>query len=316
MAKRHSSRIDDISSVVERLQELVMAHSGEDTFEEIFKMLIGKIYLEAEPEPSQAERMSKDTADELLAEFNRTLGRAQRKWPGILGDEMESRLEATHLAECLSVLSSVKLTGSDMDVLDHAFEYLVSHASKGAKGQYFTPRHVVECCIQMIDPKPGELILDPACGSGGFLFHALNHVRHAAKGNISDSDISSNLWGVDFDLRASKVAKALMILAGADNAHIYRINSLIKKRKQAALPGMFDAGSTLTLEDAFSVSLPHFKGFDVIVTNPPFAGEITEQETLETYDVAVGAKRVERDVLFIERCVELLRPGGRMAMVV
>ena len=71
----------------------------------------------------------------------------------------------------------------------------------------------------------------------------------------------------------------------------------------------------LTIEDICRVHFRHHKGFDVIATNPPFAGEVREGHILEGYESSRGKQRIERDVLFLERCVDLLRPGGRLAIV-
>jgi type I restriction enzyme M protein len=315
MAHRHRFDPRDIPSVVERLQELVVAHSGEDPFEEIFKMLVAKMCSETLPLPAwnfwtdQDPRTGREKFDALLA-------RAAKTWPGVLERDFGTRLQPDHLLECLRVLSDVNLTGAELEVIDHAFEFLVSHTSKGAKGQYFTPRHVIECCIRIIDPKPNETVFDPACGSGGFLFHALKHVERVhGIGDLSEYS-HAKLWGADFDIRASKVARALLILAGAERANIFRVNSLVQRGSQTDIPGLVTKPEDLHLEDVLSTSMPRFAGFDVIVTNPPFAGEITDAGTLAEYALARSGRRMERDVLFIERCIALLRPGGRMAIVV
>src|SRR6185312_43885 len=103
------------------------------------------------------------------------------------------------------------LSNESLEVLDGFFEFLVSRGEKGAKGQYFTPRHVVELCVRMLRPAAHERVLDPACGSGGFLIHALNYVR-SHHGIMGEHDIrrycESHLWGFDMDARAVRVAKA------------------------------------------------------------------------------------------------------------
>ena len=120
------------------------------------------------------------------------------------------------------------------------------------------------------------------------------------------------LWGFDLDNRAIRVAKALLVIAGGCGDNLIRVNSLV----QPVTGRLFDdAADSLTVEDICRTRLRKHKGFDVILTNPPFAGEVKEKHILDCYDVAKGKQRIERDVLFVERCVGLLRPGGRMAMV-
>ena len=125
--------------------------------------------------------------------------------------------------------------------------------------------------MRIVAPRVDETVLDPACGSGAFLVHAL----------------PSRVRGVDQDPRAVRVARALLLLAGASNAHVTRGNSLADPLEPA----------------------------DVILTNPPFAGDVQEASLLANYALHRPGHRTERDVLFLERCVTLLRPGGRMAIV-
>jgi type I restriction enzyme M protein len=215
-----------------------------------------------------------------------------------------------------------KLSEAGFEVMDGLFEFLVSKSSKGAKGQYFTPRHVVELCVRMLRPGLDEVVLDPACGSGGFLVHALNYVREH-HGLSSDSGLrrysSSKLWGFDIDSKAVRVAKALMVLAGDGSANVVRLNSLLLPEMgglfSVASSGSNEDASTLTIEDVSRSRMRRHKGFDVILTNPPFAGEVREKHVLEEYALSRGRSRIERDVLFLERCVGLLCPGGRLAIV-
>ncbi len=199
-----------------------------------------------------------------------------------------------------------------LEVLDSFFEFIVSKNQKGAKGQYFTPRHVVEPCVRMLDPKPHETVLDPACGSGGFLLHALNHVRRDMPREQLKKYCSSNLWGFDLDGRAIRIANALMILASDNQANFIRLNSLLRSSASDLFPA---DESVLTIEDVCRSKIRRHRGFDLVLTNPPFAGEVREKHLLGAYELSADRDRIERDVLFIERCVDLLRPGGRMAIV-
>lgn len=316
MAKRHALHPGDWESIFGRLQELVLANSGEDEFEEIFKLLIAKLYDEtghADKRRFLVQGQSADTADAI----NGLLQEASGRWPGIFDRLPKSRLRDEHLAVCVETLQDVELLDSSLVVMDGLFEYLVAQAAKGNKGQYFTPRHVVECCVRIIDPTPNETIIDPACGSGGFLMHSLNHIRnHYPNHDLTDYP-SNCLWGCDFDKRAYWVAKALMILANAGQTNIYRLNSLLTPEATRSLFESSDPTDSprLTIEDITRSKYSGFKGFDIVLANPPFAGEIRERQILDSYQLAESRDRVERDVLFLERCVKLLRPGGRMAIV-
>lgn len=318
MAKRHINRLGDLHSLFLRLEELVLANSGEDEFEEIFKLLIAKLWDERCGKKSRFKGLAKEI--DTWKQVVKLLREAEKFWPGIVEPGTEPALTPEHLQVCVEALEGHTVSDNALEVMDGFFEFLVSRETKGSKGQYFTPRYVIEFCVRMMKPQRGELILDPACGSGGFLLHALHYLRD--RGDVSDSDLtdycSRCLWGFDIDGRAVRVAKALMMLAGNGQANVLRLNSLIRPEMTglfAETEGREDMTSGLTVEDVCRSRLRHHRGFDLILTNPPFAGEVRERQLLDGYALASGKSRVERDVLFIERCIQLLCPGGRMAIV-
>ncbi|MEI6444472.1 MAG: N-6 DNA methylase [Nostocales cyanobacterium ELA583] len=312
MAKRHHNQKGNLESLFLRMEELVLANSGEDEFEEVFKLLIAKLW----DERSQQTKFHRYSTDEATFEaIAKLMRQAEKEWTGVL-DEVKSRLTPEHLSICVDAISRHSISNDSLDVIDSFFEFIVSKAAKGAKGQYFTPRHVVELCVRILQPASCETILDPACGSGGFLLHALRFVRRNEginNGEELQRFCREKLWGFDIDARAIRVAKALMVLAGDGSTNIIRLNSLLKP----PIVGLFNNTDdpSLTIEDVCRSRMKRHKGFDVILTNPPFAGEIREKQFLDCYTVANRKSQIERDVLFVERCLELLKPGGRLAIV-
>ncbi len=313
MARRHQTKLDDWRLLISRLQELVLANSGEDEFQEIFKIIIAKLYSERFSGRAPAfgvQRSPTKTANSI----NQLLIGANSQWPGIVNGRPRARLTSEHLEICVEAIQSYSISDTSIEVLDQFFEYLVGRVVKGEKGQYFTPRQVIECCIKIMDPLPSETVLDPACGSGGFLVHTFNH--NIGRLNEPPQQYSSrNLWGCDFDSRAVQIAKALMLVAGDGSSNIHQLNSLRKTAYGDLLEISQDGVPRITIEDLMRSKVRNFKGFDLIFTNPPFAGEIKEESLLMNYEIAKRNRIMERDALFLERCVELLRPGGRLAIV-
>lgn len=306
MAKRHTNVVGNLESLFLRLEELVLANSGEDEFEEVFKLLIAKLRDEHD---GGRQFHVHQTESETANMVSTLLRQADKTWPGIL-DQVDSQLTREHLTVCVEALAEHTISDEGLDVMDAFFEFMVAKGAKGAKGQFFTPRHVIELCVRMLKPQPNETVLDPACGSGGFLIHALNYVKPSIK-DIS-AYCNEKLWGFDIDERAVRVSKALMVLANSECSNILRLNSLL----QPSMVNLFDESeSVLTIEDVCRSRIRRHKGFDLIMTNPPFAGEVREKHILGNYALASGKNQIERDVLFIERCLDLLRPGGRMAIV-
>lgn len=313
MAERHYIRLGDLQSLVRRLQELVLANSGEDEFQEIFKILVAKLF--SEKFPNRTQRFEVLTSPAATAKsVNRLIVGANSQWPGIILGDTRSRLTDEHLTICVDAISGHSICDTNLEVLDGFFEFLVSHVAKGAKGQYFTPRQIIDCCVKIIDPAPTEMVLDPACGSGGFLMHVLNHNVERLDTDARDY-CAKHLWGCDFDRRAIQVAKALMLVAGDGSTNLHQVNSLLRETYGNLFETVEDDMPRLTIEDILRSKARNFRGFDVILTNPPFAGEIREQTLLAGYQIARRNRRMERDALFLERCVQLLRPGGRFGIV-
>lgn len=316
MAKRHQNRTGDLESLFLRLEELVLANSGEDEFEEVYKLVVAKLWDEKSGVAARFKVW--DEERETYARVTKLLEEADKAWPGLVEPPIRSCLTPEHLQVCVEALARHRLAGGDLEVMDAFFEFLVARAAKGAKGQYFTPRYVIELCVRMLEPTAEETVVDPACGSGGFLIHAMNHVR--ARERLSESALQryceSKVWGFDIDGRSVRVARALMLLAGDGRANLMRLNSLLRPDMGNLFTTKEEEGANgLTIEDVCRGRMRRHKGFDVLLTNPPFAGEVREPHILNGYSLSNGRGRIERDVLFLERCVELLRPGGRMAIV-
>ncbi|MFT5680320.1 MAG: type I restriction enzyme M protein [Myxococcota bacterium] len=263
MPRRHRTNPGDWGSLIRRLDELVRAGSGADPFDEIHRLITARILDE---QRHGGARLSGSTLDALLAE-------ADAVWPGL--SVGPSQLPAGVRAAAAELLAGFTLLASGLEAVDSLFEGLSSRTSRGERGQFFTPRHVVQAAIRIAQPRPGQRVLDPACGSGAFLL--------AARRQCPDAEIR----GQDFDPRAVRVARTLVAASGGDPAWITRGDSLRSPPESA----------------------------DLILTNPPFAGEIQDADLLADFEVAGLFRRVERDVLFVEQCVRLLKPGGRLVAV-
>lgn len=319
MAKRHKLDPNNRESILLRLQELLMANSGEDAYEEAFKLLVGKLFDELTSD-SVADRrfVTMQTAALTKHSINDLLQSVDERWPGTLVSP-KTGLSDDHLAVCVAEIALLDLLDQNIEIIDDLFEHLVSADAKGNKGQYFTPRHVIDFAVQLMAPRPGEMIVDPSCGSGGFLVHALNYSRNYYK--ITAPKKETELWGFDFDPRAVRVARTLMRIAGVDAPNVHALNSLVKPRSQELL---FTSNSDDISEDTAVPTIEailnekngtSFDGFDVLFANPPFAGEIREPHILNAYESGEGRDAIERDALFFERCIELVRPSGRFAIV-
>ena len=338
----------NFKKIIQDLEELVLADSGKDEFNEIFKLIFAKIWDEKEAQENKKRNKTVEFSkaidpDITYDRINRLFQEACKEWPGIFKEGEDIELAKRHLQVCVGPIEGVRLMGSNLRVMDDAFEYLLPTEAKKKKGQFFTPRHVVEMCVRMLNPKQNEYVMDPACGSGGFLLHAMDWCYpardHDAREMRKFKYASKYLWGIDFETRAAKTSRALMLIAGDGHTNIFGpdVSSLDPKTwyetasGQALMHGLrqtkligkkIPESETLKDDDHAWEYFDELK-FDVILTNPPFAGEMKDRKMLIHYDLAKPAlKRArdkapkeERDVLFIERVLKMLKPGGRAAIV-
>lgn len=323
----------NLKRMIELMQELVLANAGVDVFTEVFKLIYAKlldeIKAETRPDNEVLFRKYRDP-QKTYSEINRLFKGAVEKWPGIFYEQENIRLSPEHLSIVVGELERARLFGADLSVIDEAFEYLIPEVAKGKKGQYFTPRHVIAMAVKMLDPKPEEYVLDPAAGSGGFLIAAMNWVNNKylnSKPEIQEY-AQKCLYGIDFADETAKVSRALMLIAGDGRSHLFKLNSLDPREWQGEDDEKMDARKELRKRLAQGLSLEEkeenektFKyfDFDVVLTNPPFAGEIKDQGLLRQYYFGKRngklVNKIERHILFIERVLDLLKPGGRTAIV-
>lgn len=246
------------------------------------------------------------------------------------------------LAYVASELSKYSFLDATVDVKGTAYETIVSNTLKQEAGQFFTPRNIIRCMVEMLDPDQDCRILDPACGSGGFLVMALDHVRHKIVRNLFPDDDELHLeqrlndpevedmvreyagnmvFGFDFDPDLKKAARMNMVMAGDGHSNIFHINSLDYPHGnladvEAVAPAVLRSIAASKDKDFhFGVADNNAQGrFDMIFTNPPFGAKVPVDEDIirnGNYELKGNAP----EVLFIEACYRFLKPGGRMAIV-
>lgn len=282
-------------------------------------------------------RNSGQTDTELKHKIQGLLDRAKNQWPGVFADGAVFELSDSHLSVCVSSLQDVKLFNSNLLVVDEAFEYLVNKSAKGEKGQYFTPRHIIDMCVKMLNPKRGEYMIDTASGSCGFPVHTIfqitGHLFTNAEISERDKENVLKVFGIDFDEKTVRVARTLNLIAGDGETNVLHLNALdyerwVDKTGDRDKNIKADPKWINTYGKGFErlEKLRAEKGenkyfnFDIVMANPPFAGDIKESRILHQYELTFNDKRkarskVGRDILFIERNLDFLKPGGRMAIV-
>ena len=199
-------------------------------------------------------------------------------------------------------------TGTDtqgVDIKGSMFEIFLKSTFRGPLGQYFTPREIIDFMVQVIDPKDNQVVLDPACGSGGFLIGSMKKVwndlhESFIHDKIDDLDsykikyAQNNLFGMDINDRLAWVAKMNMVFHGDGHGDITHCNALIKTTRN---------------KDIME------KKYDIILTNPPFGSKISDLKILNNPIFKEVAKTKLTEVLFLSECINLLKPNGKLGIV-
>ena len=329
---------------IKDLEDEVLANAGVDVFEECFKLIFAKLYDELMSGQNKSRYLEFTNAGrteyKLKEAIQDLFNAANKKWKGVFDENTKIMLSPSHLSICVASLQSVKLFNSNLEVVDDAFEYLMSKSSKGEKGQFFTPRYVIEMCVRMLNPHENEKMIDTACGSSGFPVHTIFNVwdkmadaEGRPKGELFSLDrkpdtyteyVKENIFGIDFDEKAVRVARTLNLIAGDGHTNVLHLNTLDYDRwdetaKQEDWMRIYHEGFYRLKDLQRSKGYREFD-FDIVMANPPFAGDIKETRILGRYELGKNDKgktqnKVGRDVLFIERNLDFLKPGGRMAIV-
>lgn len=232
----------------------------------------------------------------------------KRRYKKIFGVDDKFHLDDNSLRFGLSAISNLDLYGAQSHLLGDAFQALIGPNLRGDKGQFFTPRSIVRCMISVLSPKDGAKIVDPACGTAGFLTEAAAYLESKRRS-------PGILIGIDKDSDLFVFASALTELAAPDSSVVINANSL----DIAALQRIDSKQSPFNA--------------DLVLTNPPFGAKIPirEPEILCQYELgfvweyskendswkktSVLRSSEDPQTLFIELCVKLLKPGGSLGIV-
>ena len=284
-----------------------------EAFDEMSKLIFAKLYDEQNTRndrPYGFQWGDRET-DIMVASRVLTLYDSARKQePEIFAADIRS--EPRKIAKVVRSLQHVSLTRTDADAKGRAFEQFLGEVLRGRLGQYFTRREIVEFMVALAQPTMDDVLLDPACGSGGFLVNAMKHVFKAIEEAYEgDEDAivrqkiryaQARVYGVEINETIARAAMMDMVINDDGHTNI-QVGSALNARFDNA--GIRDGS------------------FSMILTNPPFGDKVKSDDTdklgdSELSDFALSREKasVKSEVVFIERCTRFLRPGGLLAMVV
>ncbi len=311
---------------------VVGATRDEVLAQQLINIIFCKIYDEKYTRPDDmtnfragVDESAEDVRERILGIFDLV----KKKYQDVMDSSDKIMLDAKSISYVVGELQPFSLTDAERDAVGDAFEVFIDHALKGGQGQFFTPRNVVKMTIDILNPTPEDLIIDPACGSGGFIIECLRHLWNKVEEEgikykwpqheieIEKQKVAiDKIRGIDKDYFLGKVCKAYMAILGDGRGGIFCENSL-------------DIPSNWATKTREKIQLGTFS---MVVTNPPFGKKITVEgeKLLSQYEIGYKWKNNKKDgtwekgkikdkeapqYLFIERCIHLLKPGGKMGIV-
>lgn len=317
------NKSDKLLRKFEEIHNFIYANDGlstGQTLEEFIKVLFIKIYSEKEKingfrifveELDTIKRSEKDSS--FNNRINDLFSKTKNEFNELFDKDDKIQLSNNSLAFTVNKLQDISLSDSSSDTTGLAFQKFISHHEKDGRGQFFTPEPIIDFCVKIIQPKENETIIDPACGSGGFLFSAVQYIKNNKPNTPLKKIIENNICGLDINKSIARIARMKFILESNVSTNIHKLNSLMDF-------------------DELKLNIENCKdGFDIVLTNPPFgtAGKITDKSLLSKFDLGYkwvknGDKYLKSnklqgsqvtEILFIERCIDLLKEGGRMGIV-
>lgn len=295
--------VQEIKTALDKCHDIIRGNDGLDpisSFDEVNKLIFAKIQEEKRSNNRFNQQFVKDNP---LIEINRIFQDANSDFDNkIFSDDEKIKLSTATIISIVGILEQRAISQTKDDIIGLAYESFLPSIFRGERlGQFFTPDRIKEFMIEILNPQVGNLLIDPAFGSGGFLVlcykRLLENIKSSnwnqSKKEEEKLKLSSEyLYGIEINPRLEIACKTNMYLHGDGRTKIYRGD------------GLLDVSDIK--EDTF----------DIVVTNPPFGAKIDKREILDKFELGVRRNKQQSEVLFLERCIKLAKPNtGKIGIV-
>lgn len=276
---------------IEKIHNYIYANDGlsnSETLNEFLKIFYCKIL--DEQEGNKFANLNK--ADDIIIRVNELYDQLKVKLHSFFDEKEKINLKQSTIVFIIDELKDFELNSISPDTKGHILQKIIDRSYRESRGQFFTPIPVVDFIVKMIDPKKGELGCDPASGTGGFMFTALEHI--SKNENVDETELK-NIYFYDISKSLIKLIAMRMMFEFSNSESNYEVKD--------------------SIEEDFSIK------FDYVLTNPPFGsqGKISDPKILNKYDLSHDGDKVFKtqvpDILFVEKVIKMLKNGGRAAIV-
>jgi type I restriction enzyme M protein len=285
-----------------------------EAFDEMSKLMYCKIqderFLTKKGEHYRFQVGTYETINEVAERIRKIYKDAQEIDPEVFIESIKA--DNPIIYTVAEILQGISLARTDLDVKGEGYEHFLGGVFRGAMGQYFTPRPIVRFVIDFLDPNINDFLIDPACGSGGFLIYTLERMRKELFAKLDEKDAAyrwqdfalKQVYGIEINSQLARVSMMNMIIHEDGHTNIENADALDNP----------DNWKRQKIREYFR------KKFTLLLTNPPFGASVKDKEKpyLSKYELGGKIKRRNRqntEILFIERCLDFLKPGGRMGIV-
>ena len=340
--KKQLTAASELKSTFETIHNYIYANEGllkDKVFNEMLKFIFIKLVDEKLPNPkcefritkNEMEKLERGEGKEFIKRIESLFSEVKKRYSDVFSSGEKLNLKPITIGFVVSQLQKYSLTTTPADVKGTAFQTFVYAHQRGDRGEFFTPHPILDLTVEFLNPKDNEDLIDPACGSGGFLVSTMNFIREKIRKDrpdLDEKDIAMtikdyarpHIHGIDFNPDLARVTKMYMILNDDGHTGVFSENSLIG----------WDGLNETSLKS--QAGLLKKESFDILMTNPPFGskGKVTSKKILEQFELGYkwgetndgefkkGTKLQNGqvpDILFIERCLDFLKHRGRMAIV-
>jgi type I restriction enzyme M protein len=305
VAQTHSDDGTALKSAIKSMNKAFRDSQGGsllERFDEISKLLFCKLYDEQQHQGEIFKSLNRHlTNDKMVEILSLLLKNAEKDYPNVFTNgRAVFSTDVKALAQVALILQPYQLSKMRTDIKGKIYEAFIKNTfDKNENQQFFTPRTIVDLMIAIADPQPHETLWDPACGSGGFLIAALESVQKQHPAAPLEKEGRASFVGAEVDARMAWVAQMNVILHGGHDHSIHYWNG---------------GGSLSASKEVTAICAPN--SVDLIVTNPPFGSDFDLKPDLEAFELGRGKKARRRGILFVERCIQILKPNGRLVMIV
>ena len=285
-----------------------------EAFDEMSKLMHCKIqderFLTKKGEYYRFQVATYETKNEVAERIKKIYEDSQEIDPEVFVESI--KVDNSIIYTVAEILQGISLARTDLDVKGEGYEHFLGGVFRGAMGQYFTPRPIVTFVVTFLEPNINDFVIDPACGSGGFLIYTLEKIRKELYVKLDEKDATyrwqdfalKQVYGIEINSQLARVSMMNMIIHEDGHTNIENADALDNP----------DTWKRQKIREYFG------KKFTLLLTNPPFGADVKEKEKpyLRNYELGGKIKKRNRqntEVLFIERCLDFLKPGGKMGIV-